>query len=206
MQAYLRDKNYVVDIAETAEEAIERLQHVADYTICILDMAMPRRRAYRVLEVNLTLQQPVPVLALTGQSTIDDLVALYEAGADDVMRKPIAMELVHCKIKVLQRHASHSVTSRQVKFELGKLHFDSVHQSLADTHLSGRENDLLLMLCRSRNELVDRHVILRNLWGADNYYASRSLSVYINHLRRLLDDSGARILSIHGKGYKLVDE
>lgn len=206
MQAYLRDKGYAVDVVETADEAAERLQHVADYTLCLLDMAMPRRRAYRVLELNQTLRKPVHVLALTAQSAIDELTALYEAGADDVMRKPIAMELVHCKIQVLLRRASNTAAARQVDFMLGTRRFDSVHQLLDDVHLSGRENDLLLMLCRSHSELVDRHVILRNLWEADNYYASRSLSVYINHLRRLLDGSGVRILSVHGKGYKLVNE
>lgn len=94
-----------------------------------------------------------------------------------------------------------------VEFELSGVHFDSVHQTLADHHLSSRESDLLLMLCRNKNQMVAKSRILQSLWGQDNYFASRSLSVYIYHLRKLLEETkcSMQILSVHGKGYKLVE-
>jgi hypothetical protein len=52
---------------------------------------------------------------------------------------------------------------------------------------------------------IERNRILTTLWGSDNYFNSRSLSVYVNHLRKLMGkDNGAKIMSVHGKGYKLV--
>lgn len=204
MCGYLRDKGYLVDVVLTAEEAIGKAQNTQDYLLCILDMSMPRRRSYRVLEAMRQANVKWPILALTNHSSIDELVAVYAAGADDVMRKPISMELINCKIEVLLRRERGNALNRQKEFELGDKHFDSVHQLLDDVHLSGRENDLLLMLCRHRNELVERSVILRTLWGVDNFYTARSLSVYVNHLRHLLEGTGIRIMSVHGKGYKMV--
>ena len=95
--------------------------------------------------------------------------------------------------------------SEQTEWQLGDMIFDSVRQQLGDTHLSTRENDLLKMLCLSMGQLVDRNRILMTIWGADTYFNARSLSVYVNHLRKYLgEDTPIRIMSVHGKGYKLV--
>ena len=84
--------------------------------------------------------------------------------------------------------------------------FDSVRQQLGDKHLSSRENDLLRMLCQNMNNLVDRNRILMSIWGEDTYFNARSLSVYVNHLRNYLGENiPIRIMSVQGKGYKLVD-
>ena len=206
MAGYLRNKSFEVDLAETADEAIEKLQKNSDYICCLLDMSMPRKRAYRVLEIVRSQEKRVHLIALTNHSSVEELVALYEMGADDVVRTPIVMAIIYCKIEVLIRRSSNSMASKQTVFDLAGRTFDSVKQRLDDQHLSGRESDLLLMLCRNRNEVVDRRVILRNLWGADNFYTSRSLSVYANHLRHLLEGTNIRVMSVHGKGYKLVDE
>lgn len=206
MAGYMRSKECVVDVADNADDAMEKMQKNSDYTCCLLDMSMPRKRAYRVLEFVRSQENNVPVIALTNHSSVEELVALYDMGADDVVRKPIVMEIIYCKIAVMVRRTSSTLASKQTVFDLGGREFDSVKQRLGEQHLSGRESDLLLMLCRNRNEVVDRRVILRNLWGADNFYTSRSLSVYANHLRHLLEGTNIRVMSVHGKGYKLVDE
>ena len=91
------------------------------------------------------------------------------------------------------------------EFDLGDMHFDSVRQTLGDRHLSTRENELLLMFCQNMNTLVERNYILMSLWGEDTYFNARSLSVYVNHLRKYLgENSPVRIMSVHGKGYKMV--
>jgi DNA-binding response OmpR family regulator len=94
--------------------------------------------------------------------------------------------------------------NRQKVFQLGTHTFDSVHQSLDGAHLSSRESDLLLMLCRNEGEVVDKHRILSALWKADNAFTARSLGVYINHLRQFLTPAGYQIMAIRYKGYKLV--
>ena len=93
----------------------------------------------------------------------------------------------------------------EMEFDLSGLHFDAVRQTLGDRRLSSRENELLLMLCQNMDKTVERSRILMTLWGSDTYFNSRSLSVYVNHLRNYIGkDNLIKILSVHGKGYKLV--
>ena len=115
------------------------------------------------------------------------------------------MDILICKIEAILRRYRLNVDSEQVEWQLGGLHYDSVRQQLGDRHLSSRENDLLKMLCVNMNNLVDRNRILMSIWGADTYFNARSLSVYINHLRKYMGEgTPVRIMSVHGKGYKLV--
>ncbi len=95
-----------------------------------------------------------------------------------------------------------------VVFELGNVTFDSVHQTLGTKRLSARESEVLLMLCRNRNHMVERSQILNTIWHDDSFFASRSLSVYVNHLRKYLEDAPCplQIMVVHGKGYKMVDK
>lgn len=95
----------------------------------------------------------------------------------------------------------------EMVFTFGNVTFDSVHQLLGDKRLSARESEVLLMLCHNRNRLVERGQILQSIWNDDSYFSSRSLSVYINHLRKYLEDTRCpvQIMAVHGKGYKLVE-
>ena len=115
------------------------------------------------------------------------------------------MDILICKIEAILRRCRVFLETEQVEWKLGNLLFDSVRQQLGNKHLSSRENDLLKMLCMNMNNLVDRNRILMSIWGADTYFNARSLSVYINHLRKYMgEDTPVRIMSVHGKGYKLV--
>jgi DNA-binding response OmpR family regulator len=115
------------------------------------------------------------------------------------------MDILICKIEAVLRRYRLGQETTQTEWQLGDVVFDSVRQQLGKQHLSSRENDLLTMLCTNMNNLVDRNRILMSIWGADTYFNARSLSVYINHLRKYLgEDTPVRIMSVHGKGYKLV--
>ena len=150
-------------------------------------------------------QTPLPVIMLTGKTDRDDVIRAYELGCDDYVTKPFSMDILICKIEAVLRRYRLGQETTQTEWQLGDVVFDSVRQQLGKQHLSSRENDLLTMLCTNMNNLVDRNRILMSIWGADTYFNARSLSVYINHLRKYLgEDTPVRIMSVHGKGYKLV--
>jgi DNA-binding response OmpR family regulator len=135
----------------------------------------------------------------------EDIIKGYNLGCDDYVTKPYSMDILICKIEAVLRryHASDNVN--EMEFDLNGLHFDAVRQTLGEVRLSSRENELLLTLCQNMGKMVERSRILTSLWGEDTYFNSRSLSVYINHLRNYIGkDSSVKILSVHGKGYKLV--
>ena len=201
---YLRSKGYTVETAIHGKEAWELIL-IKHYDLIISDITMPRMNGFELLKLIRTQRAELPVIMLSARSDRDDIIRAYDLGCDDYMTKPFSMDILICKIEaVLRRYRMHTEIE-QTDWELGGLVYDSVRQLLGDRHLSTRENDLLKMLCVNMNSLVDRNRILMSIWGADTYFNARSLSVYINHLRRYMgENSPVRIMSVHGKGYKMV--
>lgn len=203
---YLRNNDYVVDIAKDGKEGLEKCMN-SHYDICLLDIMMPNMNGFDMLQQLRANGHELPVIIISGRASKEDIINGYKLGCDDYITKPVSMDILIWKIEAILRRVKEKNENKLVHFQLGNLYFDSVKQTLGDVHLSSRENDLLLILCRKRNQLVERNRILKTLWQTDDYFASRSLSVYINHLRNHLQDCpNIKILSVHGKGYKIIDE
>lgn len=202
---YLRSKDYVVEQASNGAEAWDLIM-IKHYDLVISDIMMPKTNGYELLKLIRQKSEKLPVIMLSAKTDRDDIIRAYELGCDDYVTKPFSMDILICKIDAVVRRCRMSSVSEQTAWPLGELMFDSVRQQLGDKHLSSRENDLLRMLCQNMNNLVDRNRILMSIWGEDTYFNARSLSVYVNHLRNYLgENSPIRIMSVHGKGYKLVD-
>lgn len=202
---YLRSKDYVVEQASNGAEAWDLIM-IKHYDLVISDIMMPKTNGYELLKLIRQKSEKLPVIMLSAKTDRDDIIRAYELGCDDYVTKPFSMDILICKIDAVVRRCRMSSASEQTAWSLGELMFDSVRQQLGDKHLSSRENDLLRMLCQNMNNLVDRNRILMSIWGEDTYFNARSLSVYVNHLRNYLgENSPIRIMSVHGKGYKLVD-
>ena len=128
----------------------------------------------------------------------------FQLTCDDYQTKPFSMDILICRIEAILRRTRKEEENKQRIFSLNGVTFDSVHQTIDGKHLSGRESDLLLMLCRNEGEIVDKHTILASLWKEDNAFTARSLGVFINHLRGHLKPAGYTILSVRYRGYKLI--
>ena len=149
-------------------------------------------------------QPTLPLLVLTNRQDREDQMRAFQLGADDSQTKPFSMDILICRIEAILRRVRAFEESKQKIFELNGHVFDAAHQIFDNEHMSSRESDLLLMLCRHEGELVDRHKILSALWKEDNAFTARSLGVYINHLRHYLTPAGYQIIAVRYKGYKMV--
>jgi DNA-binding response OmpR family regulator len=92
---------------------------------------------------------------------------------------------------------------------VGKIAFEPelriLHLQDGDKKLTTKENQLLTMLAKNQNEILDRQATLRAIWGDDNYFNGRSMDVYIAKLRKLLkEDEAIEIMNVHGKGFKFM--
>ena len=196
---YLRSKAYNVEQANNGVEAWELISIISD-------IMMPKMNGYELLKLIRQKSDKLPVIILSAKTDRDDIIHAYELGCDDYVSKPFSMDILICKIEAIVRRCRLYTETELTEWKLGELQYDSIRQQLGDKHLSSRENDLLRMLCQNMDNVVDRNRILMNIWGEDTYFNARSLSVYVNHLRKYLgEDSPIRIMSVHGKGYKLVD-
>jgi len=201
---YLRERGYEVLTATNGEDGLSKL--VSDRCdICLMAAEMPKMNGCDALAELRKGDNHLPVIMLMGSDSLTEICHVYKLGCDDYMVKPLSVELLICKVEAILRRFRPSAVSQETEFDLDGLHFDSVHQTLDGKHLSTRENDLLLMLCQNMNMVVDRHLILRTLWQADNHFAVRSLCVYVNHLRKFLAGTKVEIVSVHGRGYKMLN-
>ena len=201
---YLRSKEYFVEIASNGKEAWELIA-IKHYDLILSDITMPKMNGFELLKLVRDQYHFLPVVMLSSKTGRDDIIRAYGLGCDDYVTKPFSMDILICKIEAILRRCNIGQETAQTEWQLGGLVYDSVRQQLGKQHLSSRENDLLKMLCTNMNNLVDRNRILMSIWGEDTYFNARSLSVYINHLRKYLgEESPVRIMSVHGKGYKMV--
>jgi DNA-binding response OmpR family regulator len=76
---------------------------------------------------------------------------------------------------------------------------------LGERRLTTKESELLRLLCAHRNDVLERGLALREVWGSDSYFNGRSMDVYIAKLRKYLrEDPSVEIINVHGKGFRLI--
>ena len=146
----------------------------------------------------------IPLIVLTTRNDREDQMRAFQLGADDYQTKPFSMEILICRIEAILRRIRAYEESKQKVFDLNGHVFDAMHQTFDGKHMSSRESELLLMLCRQEGEIVDKHKILSALWKEDNAFTARSLGVFINHLRNYIKEADYEIIAVRFRGYKLV--
>ena len=148
----------------------------------------------------------IPLIVLTVRNDRESQIRAFQLGCDDYQLKPFSMDILICRMEAILRRIRAFEESKQRVFDLNGHVFDATHQTFDGKHMSSRESDLLLMLCRQEGNVVDKHRILSALWKEDNAFTARSLGVFINHLRQYLTPAGYQIIAVRYKGYKLVNE
>ena len=195
LRDYLVSRGYQAAMEPMGREALSRLSS-EHWDIVLMELQGLGMNGYELLKGIRHRLPKLPIFILSSRSDREDQMRAFELGADDYILKPFSMDLLICRIEAVLRRIRAYEENRQKVFQLGTHTFDSVHQSLDGAHLSSRESDLLLMLCRNEGEVVDKHKILSALWKEDNAFTARSLGVYINHLRGHLRPIGYEIIAV----------
>lgn len=199
---YLRQQGYIAK-RESAGE-IEQAILEGKYDLVVLSTNSEEVRWAELLRHVRQAACTVPVILLADSQAREDIIEAFHMGADDYVTKPFSIEILVCRIEAILRRLRQQEAGSKKVYDMAGRTFDSVRQTYDGQHLSARESDLLLLLCRHEGTVIDRHQILRTLWKTDDKFSARSLCVYINHLRKILAGTPYRIIGVHGKGYKLV--
>ncbi|HLN21238.1 MAG TPA: response regulator transcription factor [Bacteroidales bacterium] len=209
LKNYLNAKNYSTTLCVNGSLALDAFAG-EPYDMCILDIMMPEMDGL-TLAREIRLSDPdTPIIFLTARNQKEDIIEGFKSGADDYITKPFSMEELLYRIEaVLRRTVSSNVNKKEETYIIGDYSFDPLKQIL--THkgvpvkLTTKESELLDLLCRQGNEILERNYALKTIWIDDNYFNARSMDVYITRLRKYLrKDPSVKILNIHGKGYKLI--
>ena len=200
---YLLSRGYKSHVVHTGRAGQEVLRDEA-WDLVLTELQGIGMNGYELLKDIRHRLPNIPLIVLTSRSDREDQIRAFQLGCDDYQLKPFTMDILICRMEAILRRVRAFEESKQKVFELNGKVFDSIHQTFNGKHMSSRESDLLLMLCRNENEVVDKHRILVALWKEHNAFTARSLGVYINHLRGFLTPAGYEIIAVRYKGYKLV--
>ncbi|WEK36793.1 MAG: response regulator transcription factor [Candidatus Pseudobacter hemicellulosilyticus] len=178
--------------------------------VCVLDVMLPGKDGFTLAEEIRQLDATVPIIFLTARTQTEDLVKGFATGGNDYIRKPFSMEELIVRIANVLRYRPEGSGSRE-EWKIGRYLFQVSRQTLSlegeERKLSFRETELLKLLYRNREKIIDRKEVLNLLWGNDSVFNSRNLDVYITKLRSYLrHDDALAIITIKGIGYRFVME
>lgn len=179
-----------------------------EFHLCIFDVMMPKKDGFTLAKEIRAHNQQVPILFLTAKTMTEDKVAGFNAGGDDYLTKPFSFDELSVRIKALLKRVNITDEPDQKIIQIGSYTFDTdnytLKHELFEKTLTKKEAMVLKTLSKSINSVVPRENILTAVWGQDDYFAGRSMDVFITKLRKYFsEDSRISIQNIHGIGFKL---
>jgi two-component system KDP operon response regulator KdpE len=208
LQSALSAHGYTVAVAEDGTTGLETIASWAPDAI-ILDLVMPGVDGFEVLRQT-RIWSSVPIIVLSARGHEADKVAALDQGADDYLTKPFGMAELLARLRVVLRRALTTepevLTAGDVTIDMGR---HLVFRDGQEVHLTPTEFDLLRVLAREAGKVITHRQLLERVWGSYAAENSPQLRVYINYLRRKLeqDPTHPRLLVTEpGVGYRLKAE
>jgi two-component system response regulator MprA len=202
-------EGYEIELAADGNEALVRLESSDEPDAIILDVLMPGVDGLEVCRRLRTAGSTLPVLMLTARTEVEDRVAGLDAGADDYVTKPFALEELLARMRALLRRTTDESgeTLQFADLELNPGTME-VRRGGRPIELTRTEFSLLELFMRNPRQVLTRSVIFERVWGYDFGFASNSLDVYIGYLRRKTEagDEPRLIQTVRGVGYALRDK
>jgi len=202
-------EGYEIELAADGREALSRLESEAEPDAVILDVLMPGLDGLEVCRRLRGTGSRLPVLMLTARAEVENRVAGLDAGADDYVTKPFALEELLARLRALLRRSTDG-SGETLRF--ADLELDpgtrEVRRGERPIELTRTEFALLELFMLNPRQVLTRSIIFERVWGYDFGFASNSLDVYIGYLRRKTEAASEPrlIQTVRGVGYALRDE
>ena len=201
-------QGYDVELAADGEEALFKLRtHPNATDLLVVDVLMPKLDGLELTRRLRSDGSELPILMLTARDQVADRVEGLEAGADDYLVKPFALEELVARVRALMRRLGPEEGGAVLRFADVELDTGTreVKRGNDDLTLTRTEFALLELFLRNPKQVLTRSVIFDRVWGYDFGYGSNSLDVYISYLRKKTEAGGKPRLihTVRGVGYAL---
>ncbi len=202
----LREHTYAVDVATDGEKALEQA-FINEYDLILLDVMLPRKDGFEVCRELRNTGSTIPILMLTARDAVEDRIAGLDRGADDYLVKPFDFHELLARVRALLRRGP---ALRPEIITIADLRIDTRARLIwrADhaIELTAKEYALIEYLARRAGEVVTRTDIAEHVWDENFDPFSNLIEVYIQRLRRKIDDDQAvkLIRTRRGEGYTLT--
>ncbi len=206
LKRLLNQSGYAVEQAYTGEEA-NLLLMTQQYDAILLDLTLPGIPGQVVLKGLRRKDDPTPVLIISAQDSLPDIVEHLNLGADDYLAKPFDITELEARLRSLLRRASGRINPvihcGSVRYESNSKRFFIGQQEM---NPPPREHAILEMLIRRQGSTVSKKVLCDSLCTLDDSVSPKALEIYILRLRKKLECSGAQIITLRGLGYMLTHD
>lgn len=204
----LESQKYAVDVCHDGIEALNMAEAI-EYDLIILDRMLPGMDGVSIIK-NLRSQNIyTPILLLTALGTIKDKTDGLDAGADDYLPKPFALDELLARVRAILRRPK---VKAEIILTVGDLSLNlnthSVKRSNKDIILTNKEFSLLEFLMRNKNQPISKEQIITHVWNWDSDILPNNIEVYISYLRDKVDKPFSKklIKTVRGVGYKISDD
>ncbi|TQR20681.1 response regulator transcription factor [Psychrobacillus vulpis] len=198
----LKHENFQVTVSNDGREGIE-LALSNNYDLLLVDVMLPGLNGLEICR-RVRKQKSIPIILITARDAIIDRVSGLEAGADDYVVKPFAIEELLARIRAVLRRLGPLVEVKSV-LTIGQLKIDKnayqVFYENQEIELTKTEFDMLVYLMENQNNVLSRDAILETVWGYDAEVETNVVDVYIRHLRKKLPKVSNMIETVRGVGY-----
>jgi len=202
----LEEGSYEVDFATDGDNGLY-LAERRIYDLLILDIMLPQKSGLLIVKELRMKEIHTPVLFLTAKDSVQDRVNGLDAGADDYLVKPFAVEELLARVRALLRR---NRTGDEDELRYGPISLrPSEHEGFVDgkpQKLTIKEYELLEYLINNREQILTREQIFDRVWGFDSEAAVSMVDVYVHFLRKKLSQYGEYIRTVRGVGYVLRRE
>ena len=201
----LEAEHYAVDVAPDGDEACWMASE-NDYDLVILDLNLPKKDGIAVLRAIRPKKPSLPVLVLTARSRIEDRVQALDSGADDCLIKPFSYTELSARVRALMRRRP---LTADTLLKIADLELDRVERAVKRAgkriELTSKEFGLLEYLLRNAGHRITRSMIIEHVWNLSFDTGTNVVDVYINYLRKKIDDgfTPKLIHTVRGVGYEL---
>jgi DNA-binding response OmpR family regulator len=203
LQFNLINEGYLVDTANSAEEALEILS--PEYSLILLDVMMGGMSGYKMAERLRREGSLVPIIFLTAKDTENDMLTGFSVGADDYISKPFSVKEVSARVKAVLKRASPQIEAAAIPVIEG-LDVDLAAKEISingnPVHLTRTEFEIFTLLATNPARLFSRQDMIDRIWHETPYVTERTVDVHITRLRKKLGNRGSLISSRPGYGYR----
>lgn len=203
----VQEEKYQADMANCGDEGL-LLATSVPYDAIIMDRMLPGKSGLDIVKAMRQKSIATPVLLLTARDSVADRVEGLNAGADDYLVKPFAMEELLARIRALVRRPTDFVPDEVLQF--GTLRLDltrrTIHSEVGEEEaLSPKEAQILEILIRHAGQVLTRRQLMDSVWGYEADVLEGVLDTYVHHLRKRLQTvHGPVITTVRGVGYTLA--
>lgn len=206
-------KNFLVScgystlICQNGEEALHYFKK-EQFDFVLTDIDIPVVGSIEMAREIRKRNRLIPLVFIGSNPTQADVIKAYNVGADEFISRPLSMEELGLRIEAIRKRIK-IIESKQHLFTFGCYTLDTLHHVLSfkgkEKRLTTKELELLYLLFKYKNRVVERPFALKCVWHADNYFNARNMDVYVKRLRKILcEDPNVKLENVHGVGYRLI--